>query len=93
MNGSKLVIARCIAFLERELERMATVADDAEHDLRLNPSDHDARRRLEAIYVLTGETWDRLRELRADEGGCDGLIHVDRHEAIAVERSYRQALI
>ena len=92
MDGSKLVIARRIAFLESELERMATVVDDAEYDLRQNPTDHEAGRRVEAIYVLTGQTWDRLRALRADDAACDGLIHVEPRE-MAIERSYRQALV
>ena len=51
MDDDGLVIARRLAFLERELDRMGDAADDAEHELRLNQTDAAARRQLEAIYA------------------------------------------
>jgi hypothetical protein len=83
------VIAR-LAFLERELDRMGGEADDAEHELRLNPTDAAARRRLEAIYALSGRTWAQILELRTRQPDRHGVIRYD-HDADA-GRAYRQAL-
>ncbi|MBI2735113.1 MAG: hypothetical protein HYX38_00940 [Rhodospirillales bacterium] len=92
MNESESVIARRLAFLERELDRMGDAADDAEHELRLNPTDLQARRRLEAIYALAGKTWAEIKELRAGQPGRHAVIHYDRHADSSISRAYRQAL-
>ena len=91
MNEIESVIARRLAFLERELDRMSGTADDAEHELRLNPTDPTARRRLEAIYAVAGKTWTQIQELRARQPG-DAVIHYDRHADAPVSRAYREAL-
>ncbi len=93
MNEIESVIARRLAFLERELDHMGDAADDAEHELRLNPTDLLARRRLEAIYALAGKTWADIQELRTRQAGRHGAIHYDRHAVDAsASRAYRQAL-
>jgi len=92
MNDDGAVIARRLAFLERELDRMGGAADDAEHDLRLNPTDAAARRRLEAIYALAGKTWSQILELRARQPGRYAVIHYDRDVDAPAGRAYRQAL-
>jgi hypothetical protein len=86
------VIARRLAFLERELDRMSDKACDAERDLRLNPTDAAARRRLEAIYALAGKTWAQVRELRALQSGRHAVIRYDRDSDASAGRAYRQAL-
>jgi hypothetical protein len=86
------VIARRIAFLERELDRMGRLADDAEHDLRANPADAEARRTLEAVYALSGETWSRICELRARQGDA-AAIRFDRPADASAQRAFRQALV
>ncbi len=93
MNEIESVIARRLAFLERELDRMGGAADDAEHELRLNPTDPNARRRLEAIYALAGKTWAQIQELRARQPGSHAVIHYDRHADALADRAYRQALL
>jgi hypothetical protein len=92
MNDNGAVIARRLAFLERELDRMGDVADDAEHELRLNPSNAQARRQLEAIYALAGKTWAEIQDLRARRPGRYAVIYYDRHADAPAGRSYRQAL-
>jgi hypothetical protein len=92
MNDDGAVIARRLAFLERELDRMGGAADDAEHELRLNPTDPQARRRLEAIYSLAGKTWAEIQELRARRPGRYAVIHYDRHADATAGRAWRQAL-
>ena len=92
MNDDGSVIARRLAFLERELDRMAGPADDAEHDLRLNPTDREARRRLEAIYVLAANTWAEIQELRARQPGRYAVIRYDRNADSAASRDWREAL-
>jgi hypothetical protein len=86
------VIARRLAFLERELDRMGGPADDAEHELRLNPTDAAACQRLEAIYALAGKTWAEIQELRVRQPGRYAVIHYDRHADAATSRARRQAL-
>lgn len=93
MNEIESVIARRLAFLERELDRMGGAADDAEHELRLNPTDPNARRRLEAIYALAGKTWAQIQELRARQPGSHAVIRYDRHADALADRAYRQALL
>jgi hypothetical protein len=90
MNESGSVIARRLAFLERELDRMGDAAGDGEHELRLNPTDPEARRRLEAIYALAGKMWAEIQQLRARQPGRYAVIRYDR-DAVA-GRAYRQAL-
>jgi hypothetical protein len=92
MNNEGAVIARRLAFLERELDRMGSAADDAEHELRLNPTDAAAPRRLQAIYALAGETWNKICELRRHDGHRRTVILYDRHADASAERAYRQAL-
>jgi hypothetical protein len=92
MNDDGSVIARRLAFLERELDRMSDKACDAEHDLRLNPTDAAARCRLEAIYALAGKTWAQVRELRARQSGRHAVIRYDRDSDASAGRAYRQAL-
>jgi hypothetical protein len=92
MNDDGSVIARRLAFLERELDRMGGEADDAEHDLRLNPTDAVARRRLEAIYALAGKTWAQVQELRARQPDHHAVIRYDRDADASAGRAYRQAL-
>lgn len=92
MNDDGSVIARRLAFLERELDRMGDAADDGEHELRLNPTDPQARRRLEAIYALAAKTWAEILELRARQPGRYAVIQYDRQADASVGRAYRQAL-
>jgi len=93
MNEIESVIARRLAFLEREFDRMGGAADDAEHDLRLNPSDPIARRQLEAIYALAGKTWAEIQQLRARQPGHHAVIRYDRHADRSADGAYRQALL
>ena len=93
MNEIESVVARRLAFLERELDRMGGAVDDAEHELRLNPTDPIARRRLEAIYALAGKTWAQIQELRARQSGRHAVILYDLHADTSADRAYRQALL
>ena len=93
MNEIESVIARRLAFLERELDRMGGAADDAEHDLRLNPTDGVARRRLEAIYALAGKTWAEIQDLRVRQSGGHAAIYFDHDADRPADRAYRQALL
>ena len=92
MNELGSVIARRLAFLERELDRMGGGADDAEHELRLNPTDPAARRRVEAIYALAGKTWAQILELRASNAGRHSVIRYDHNADALADRTYRRAL-
>ena len=92
MDDDGLVIARRLAFLERELDRMGDDTDDAEHELRLNPTDAAARRQLEAIYALTGKTWSQVLELRARRPDRHVVIRYDRDIDASAGRAWRQAL-
>ena len=92
MRDDGSVIARRLAFLERELDGMGDSADDAEHELRLNPTDAAARRRLEAIYALAGKTWSQIVELRAHQPDRHAVIHYDRDVDASAGRAYRRAL-
>ena len=93
MNDAEAVVARRIAFLERELDRMGSTAADLEDDLRLNPTDEQARQRLTALYAVAGDTWSKIQELRAGQVGHHAVIHFDRHADPTAERSWRQALV
>lgn len=92
MNEIESVVARRLAFLEREL-RMGGAADAAEHELRLSPTDSIARRRLEAIYALAGNTWAQIQELRARQPSRHAVIHYDPRADSSADRAYRQALL
>ena len=92
MNELGSVIARRLAFLERELDRLGDSADDAEHELRLNPTDAAARRRLEAVYALAGKTWSQILELRAHQPDRYTVIRYDRDADASAGRAWRQAL-
>jgi hypothetical protein len=92
MNELGSVMARRLAFLERELDRMGGGADDAEHELRLNPTDPAACRRLEAIYVLAGKTWAQILELRAHQTDRPSVIRYDHNADALADRTYRRAL-
>ena len=92
MNDDGSVIARRLAFLERELDRMGDAADDAEHELRLNPTDAAARRQLQAIYALAGKTWSQILELRGRQPDRYVAIRYDRDVDASADRAWRQAL-
>ena len=86
------MIARRLAFLEHELDCMGDAADDAEHELRLNPTDPEAGHRLEAIYTLAGNTWAQIQELRACQPDRHAAIRFDHDADASGSRAYRQAL-
>ena len=92
MNELGAVIARRLAFLERELDRMGGAADDAEHELRINPTDTAASRRLEAIYALAGKTWAQIQELRVRQPDRYAVIRYDHNADALADRNYRRAL-
>ena len=92
MDDDGSVIARRLAFLERELDRMGDAADDAEHELRLNPTDAAARRQLQAIYALAGKTWSQILELRGRQPDRYVAIRYDRDVDASADRAWRQAL-
>jgi hypothetical protein len=45
---------------------MGDAASDAEWDLRENPTNHEAKKRLSAIYDLARTIWHSIQELRRD---------------------------
>lgn len=92
MTETEGTITQRLAFLERELDRLERSADDVEHDLLVNPTDQDSRRRLEAIYVLAGETWEQIRALRAVQPGRNGVILYDRDADPVADQAWRRAL-
>jgi hypothetical protein len=92
MNEFGSVIARRLAFLERELDRMGDAADDAEHELWLNPTDAAARRQLQAIYALASKTWSQILELRGRQPDRYVAIRYDRDVDASADRAWRQAL-
>ena len=54
---------------------MSCAADSAEDELRARPMDAAAVRRLEALYALADETWERIQALRARlSGGPSGHL-------------------
>ncbi|MFX9038746.1 hypothetical protein ABTN43_19075, partial [Acinetobacter baumannii] len=73
--------------------RMGMTAADLEEDLRVNPTDERARQRLAALYAVAGDTWKKIQELRAGQGGHDAVIRFDRHADPTAEKSWRQALV
>ena len=93
MNRNESLLAARIYFLERELERMSCAADNAEDDLRARPMDATAVRRLEALYTLADDTWERIQTLRARLSGGPSVIYFNRHHAEPAARAWRQALV
>ena len=65
-------LAHRLDFLETELSRMGDAASDAEWDLRENPTDHEAKDRLSAIYDLARSVWQSIQELRRDLSASAG---------------------
>jgi protein involved in temperature-dependent protein secretion len=93
MNEREWVIARRIAFLQRELERLGDAAFDAEHELRIRPTQAAARHRAVAVYILAGDIWKKIGELRAQAKAGPAVIRFDLTAAEqAAARSYRWAL-
>lgn len=92
MTETEGTITQRLAFLERELDRLGRSADDAEHDLLVNPTDQDSRRRLEALYVLAGETWEQIQALRAVRSRRHGTILYDRDADPVADQAWRRAL-
>ena len=93
MNRNESLIAARIYFLERELERMSTVADDAEEELRAKPTDAATVRRLEALYALADETWERIQALRARLSGGPSVIYFNPRLAGPDAKAWRRALV
>ena len=92
MTDASVIIAERLAFLERELDRLGRFADDMEHDLLLNPTDAWSGRRLRAIYAVAGQTWSKIRELRAQQDKDCGTIQVDRDADTEADLAWRRAL-
>jgi hypothetical protein len=93
MNRSESLIAARIYFLERELERMSCAADNAEDELRARPMDAAAVRRLEALYTLADETWERIQALRVRLSGGPSVIYFNPRLAGPAAKAWRQALV
>jgi hypothetical protein len=93
MNRNESLIAARICFLERELERMSCVADDAEEELRAKPTDVATVRRLEALYALADETWERIQALRARLSGGPSVIYFNPRLAGPDAKAWRRALV
>ena len=93
MNRKESLLAARIYFLERELERMSCAADNAEDDLRARPMDTAAVRRLEALYTLADETWERIQGLRARLSGGPSIIYFNRRQAGPAATAWRQAQV
>jgi hypothetical protein len=93
MNRSESRIAARIYFLERELERLSCAADNAEDELRARPTDTATVRRLEALYTLADETWERIQALRALLSGGPSVIYFNRRHAEPAAKAWRQALV
>jgi hypothetical protein len=93
MKRSESLIAVRVYFLERALERMELAADDAESELRANPTDAATGRRVKALYALADETWTGIQALRARLSGSPSVIYYDRRLANPRARAARQALV
>ncbi|MCA0303105.1 MAG: hypothetical protein LCH95_11950 [Proteobacteria bacterium] len=94
MTDTSVTIAQRLAFLERELDRLGRSADDMEHELQQNPTDEWSGRRLGAIYAVAGQTWSKIRELRAEQSRQITVIHFDRDAELddAADLAWRRAL-
>jgi len=64
-QGDANALGSRIDFLERALGAIRDDADRAEENLRLNPGDQRARERLELIYILAQDLWDKITTLKA----------------------------
>jgi hypothetical protein len=93
MKHSESLIAVRVYFLERALERMEMAADDAESELRANPTNAAQGQRVKALYALADETWAGIQALRARLSGCPSVIYYDRRLADPRARAARQALV
>lgn len=93
MKRSESLIAVRVYFLERALERMEQAADDAESELRANPTDAAQGWRVKAHYALADETWEDIQALRARLNGSPSVIYFDRRLADPRARAARQALV
>ena len=92
MTRSERAIVLSIGFLEHELDLMGTMVQDVEKGLLANPTDPVAGRKLEAIYTLAGETWERARTLRVRLSGGASLIHYDRGIQEPSAHAWRRSL-
>ncbi len=93
MNRSESVIAAQIYFLERELECMSIAADSAEDELRARPMDAVTVRKLEALYTLAAETWDRIQALHARLSGGPAVIYFNNRLAEPEAKAWRRTLV
>jgi hypothetical protein len=92
MTRSERAIVLSIGFLEHELARMGEVVQDMEDGLLANPTDRTVGRRLEAIYALAAETWERAQALRVRLSGGPSLISYDRRAHEPSAHAWRQSL-
>jgi hypothetical protein len=72
---------------------MSTVADDAEDELRAKPMDVTTVKRLEALYALADETWERIQALRVRLSGGPSVIYFNHRRAGPDAKAWRQALV
>jgi hypothetical protein len=93
MKRSESVIAARIYFLERELERMSIAADNAEDELRSRPTDTVMVRKLEALYTLAEETWERIQALHARLSGGTAVIYFNNRLAEPEAKAWRRSLV
>ncbi len=93
MNEIESVIARRLAFLEREFDRMGGAADDAEHDLEAQ-SERSHRTPTARGDLRPGrQDLGRDPELRARQPDHQAVIRYDHHADRSADRAYRQALL
>ena len=93
MNRSESLIAARIYFLEQELERMSSAADSAEDELRARPTDAATVRKLEALYALADETWERIQALHVQLSGGPSVIYFNHRLADPDARAWRRTLV
>jgi hypothetical protein len=93
MKRKDSVIAARIYFLERALDRMEQAADNAETELRADPTNSQHVDQVRAFYALADETWGRIQALRAGLSGASSGIYFDRRLAELRARAARQALL
>ena len=72
---------------------MSSAADNAEDELRAKPTDAATVRRLEALYVLADETWERIQALRTRLSGGPSVIYFNHRLAEPGARALRRALV
>jgi hypothetical protein len=93
VNRNESLIAVRLYFLERALERMEEAAEDAESELRADPTSAARGRQVGSFYALASETWARIQALRARLNGGPSLIYFDRRLVQPDARAARQALV